>query len=58
LIFTAEPVFAAMFAMIIPNAEGKTETLGIISAIGCLLILAGMLISEFKLGRRKQDLVV
>ena len=28
LIFTAEPVFAAMFAMIIPNAEGKTETLG------------------------------
>ena len=58
LIFTAEPVFAAMFAMIIPNTEGKTETLGIISAIGCLLILAGMLISEFKFGQRKRDLSI
>ena len=54
LIFTAEPVFAAMFAMIIPNVEGKTETLGLISVIGCALILAGMLISEFWIGQRKQ----
>lgn len=56
LIFAAEPVFAAFFAMVIPNAEGKTELLGISSAIGCILILAGMLVAELKLGRRKQDL--
>ena len=53
LIFTAEPVFAAVFAMIIPNMAGMTETLGVTSIIGCVLILAGMLISEFKLGQRK-----
>jgi len=51
LIFTAEPVFAAIFAMIIPNMAGETEKLGITSIIGCLLILTGMLVSEFKLGR-------
>lgn len=50
LIFTAEPVFAAVFAMLIPNSQGKTETLGIVAAAGCALILAGMLLSELKLG--------
>lgn len=53
LIFVAEPVFAAIFAMIIPNAEGKTEVLGVTSAIGCALILAGMLIAELKPGKKK-----
>ncbi len=53
LIFAAEPVFAAIFAMIIPNAEGKTEVLGVTSAIGCALILAGMLIAELKPGKKK-----
>lgn len=53
LIMTAEPVFAAIFAMIIPNMAGKTESLGIISAIGCVLILAGTIISEFKIGYKK-----
>lgn len=53
LIFAAEPVFAAIFAMIIPNAEGKTEALGINSAIGCALILTGMLIAELKPGKKK-----
>ena len=51
LIFTAEPVFAAIFAMVIPNMAGQTEKLGAASIIGCVLILAGMLISELKLGR-------
>lgn len=46
LIFTAEPVFAALFAMIIPNALGQTETIGLAKAIGCVLILGGMLVSE------------
>ena len=53
LIFTAEPVFAAIFAMVIPNMAGVTERLGITSIIGCVLILAGMLVSEFKLGQKK-----
>lgn len=55
LIFTAEPVFAAIFAMIIPNMAGETEKLGITSIIGCVLILAGMLISEFKLGQKSRS---
>lgn len=55
LIFTAEPVFAALFAMIIPNAEGKTEVLGLSSAVGCVLILAGMLVSELKIGGRRNS---
>jgi drug/metabolite transporter (DMT)-like permease len=53
LILTAEPVFAAIFAIIIPNAEGVTEMPTLTKAIGCLLILAGMLVSELKPGRKK-----
>ena len=53
LILTAEPVFAATFAMIIPNAQGVTEMPNLTKAIGCLLILSGMLVSELKLGQRK-----
>lgn len=55
LIFTGEPVFAAIFAMIIPNAEGKTEIPGLMSAIGCVMILAGMIVSE--LGTKKENFV-
>ena len=54
LIFTAEPVFAAIFAMLIPYAYGQTETLGLASALGCVLILAGMLVSEFGNGKSTQ----
>jgi drug/metabolite transporter (DMT)-like permease len=53
LILTAEPVFAAIFAMIIPNAQGVTEMPSLIKIIGCLLILSGMLVSELKIGRKK-----
>lgn len=53
LIFTVEPVFSAIFAMLIPNAQGQTETLGLMSAVGCILILAGMLVSEFGTGKVK-----
>jgi drug/metabolite transporter (DMT)-like permease len=51
LILTAEPVFAAIFAMIIPNAQGVTEMPSLIKIIGCLLILSGMLVSELKIGK-------
>ena len=53
LIFTAEPVFAGLFAMIIPDAAGNTETLTITKTIGCVLILAGMLVSELKPGKKE-----
>lgn len=51
LIFSAEPVFGAAFAMLIPNAQGVTETLKLNAFIGCMLILGGMLISEIKVKR-------
>ncbi len=53
LILTAEPVFAAIFAMIIPNAQGVTEMPSLVKMTGCLLILSGMLISELKIGKGK-----
>lgn len=53
LILTAEPVFAVIFAVIIPNAEGITEMPSLSKVVGCLLILAGMLVSELKLGAKK-----
>jgi len=48
LILTAEPVFGAFFAMIIPNSNGTVETLSLNTVIGCVLILAGTLISEMR----------
>jgi len=56
LIFTAEPVFAAIFAMIIPNAAGETEMPELMKALGCLLILAGTMISELRLGQNKKNI--
>jgi len=54
LILTAEPVFAAIFAMIIPNAQGVTEKPTLTTIIGGAMILAGMLISELKLGSKSE----
>jgi drug/metabolite transporter (DMT)-like permease len=48
LIFAGEPVFGAIFALIIPDAQGKVEMLSINKVVGCTLILLGMLISEAK----------
>ena len=53
LILTAEPVFGAFFATIIPGTNGLTENLKWNAALGCILILAGMLVSELKLGNKK-----
>lgn len=46
LIITCEPVFAAIFAAIIPNSAGVTEKPGVYAIIGCILIFGGMLLSE------------
>lgn len=51
LIFTLEPVFALIFAMIFPNIHGDRETLTLGKALGCLLIVSGTLLSEFNLFR-------
>ena len=48
LIISCEPVFGAIFALIVPGAEGKTETLTVAMVAGSLLILGGMLLSELK----------
>ena len=46
LIFTAEPVFGAVFALIIPNTAGVVEALKLNTVLGAVLIISGMLISE------------
>jgi hypothetical protein len=40
--------------MIIPNAQGVTEMPTLSKAIGCLMILSGMVISELKMGKGKE----
>lgn len=48
LILTCEPVFGAVFALIVPDIYGRTETLTIQTILGSLLILSGMLITELR----------
>lgn len=55
LILAAEPLFGALFALVIPNSQGVTESLKINSILGCALILIGMLISELKVGKRNNS---
>lgn len=58
LIFTLEPVFALMFALIFPNLHGDREALTLGKAAGCLLIVSGTLLSEldfFRLGRKGKN---
>lgn len=49
VILTMEPVFGALFALFIPDTDGTVETMTVLKAVGCLLIFAGMLLSEFGL---------
>lgn len=55
LIFTAEPVFALVFALIIPNADGLREAPSLMKIAGCLLILAGMMVSELRIGKAEKE---
>lgn len=48
LIFTMEPVFAFLFALLIPDSHGVRETATVHSVVGCLLIIGGMAVSELK----------
>ncbi|MFO7636859.1 MAG: DMT family transporter [Clostridia bacterium] len=49
LIFTSEPVFGAIFAMVIADAFGRVDTMSWVQVAGAFLILAGMAVSEFKI---------
>lgn len=49
LIFTMEPVFALVFALVIPDSFGMRETITIHSIAGCLLIFSGMIVAELRL---------
>jgi len=52
LLLTFEPVFGAIFALIVPNAHGVTEQLTPETFFGCLLILSGMMVTEIKITRK------
>lgn len=54
LIITCEPVFAAIFASIIPNSAGVTEKPGMYTIIGCVLVFGGMILSELPFSAKKE----
>ncbi|HHW67014.1 MAG TPA: DMT family transporter [Epulopiscium sp.] len=48
IIFIGEPVFGAMFSLIIPDVNGITEKLTLSTIVGGTLIIAAIIISEVK----------
>lgn len=55
LIFSLEPVFGLLFALIVPNNLGKVEALTVNKVIGCFGILLGVIISEMNLFKVKDN---
>lgn len=47
VIFSMEPVFGMLFALVIPDVDGVREAMTLIKAAGCALIFTGMLLCEF-----------
>ena len=45
LIYALEPIFATMFAMVIPGADGTCETISLKTGLGVLAVLAGVAIA-------------
>ena len=54
LIIACEPVFGAIFALVVPGTNGKTESLTVPMVIGSLLVLGGMVLAEFT-GKGAED---
>ena len=54
VIFTLEPVFAYLYALVIPGPGGTTEALTVFNVLGSLLIVGGMIISESGFLNRKK----
>lgn len=48
MIFSMEPVFGLLFALIIPDSNGMTEKLTLNTVLGSILILSGIFASEAK----------
>lgn len=48
LIIACEPVFGAIFALLVPGTDGVKEMLTLSMVVGSLLILGGMILSELK----------
>ena len=48
LIIACEPVFGAIFALLVPGTDGVREMLTLSMVVGSLLILGGMILSELK----------
>ena len=46
LIFSVEPIFGLVFALIIPDISGNYEIMTIIKFIGVILIMGGIILSE------------
>ena len=57
LILTCEPVFSAIFAVLVPNDQGIREVLSLQTILGCCLILFGMIVTEIKPGHLSKDSV-
>ena len=54
LIMLFEPVFALLFALIVPGPDGTREILTVSKAAGALLIIAGAAFSELDLLKRRR----
>jgi len=52
VIFTLEPVFAYMYALVIPGPGGLTEPLTLFKVVGSILIVGGTIISEIGLAEK------
>lgn len=52
LIFTLEPVFGFIFFILIPNSQSIAEKMSMNTILGCILILFGTFISEFKIDKK------
>jgi len=56
VLFTLEPVFAYLFALVIPGTEGVTEPLLWSKVLGCVLVVGGMIVSESGILNRGKQL--
>ncbi len=48
LVLSAEPMFGALFAMIIPGVNGQVERMTLTGMMGCICIMSGILLTELK----------
>lgn len=48
LVLSAEPMFGALFAMVIPGVNGQVERMTLTGLLGCACIMGGILLTELK----------